>query len=46
MKNIYFRGKKNDLDKKYVIIYFWRNILKFVDEKVKNVIRFFFKGIC
>lgn len=46
MKNIYSRGKKNDLDKKYVIIYLQRNTSKFVDEKVKNVTRFSSKGTC
>lgn len=47
MKNIYSRGKKNDLDKKYVvIIYLQRNTSKFVDKKVKNVTRFSSKGTC
>lgn len=46
MKNIYSRGKKNDFDKKYVIIYLQRNTSKFVDEKVKNVTRFSSKGTC
>lgn len=47
MKNIYSRGKKNDLDKKYVvIIYLQRNTSKYVDEKVKNVTRFSSKGTC
>lgn len=35
MKNIYSRGKKNDLDKKYVIIYLQRNTSKFVDKSKK-----------
>lgn len=46
MKNIYSRGKKNDLDKKNVIIYLQRNTSKYVDEKVKNVTRFSSKGTC
>lgn len=46
MKNIYSRGKKNDLDEKYVIIYLQRNTSKYVDEKVKNVTRFSSKGTC
>lgn len=46
MKNIYSRGKKNDLDKKYVIIYLQRNTSKFFDKKVKNVTRFSSKGTC
>lgn len=46
MKNIYSRGKKNDLDKKYVIIYLQRNTSKFVDKKVKIVTRFSSKGTC
>lgn len=46
MKNIYSRGKKNDLDKKYVSIYLQRNTSKFVDKKVKNVTRFSSKGTC
>lgn len=46
MKNIYSRGKKNDFDKKYVIIYLQRNTSKFVDKKVKNLTVFSSKGTC